>query len=155
EADGFIGGASIFIDSVITETKAAYDATIDADPFQAQRRFNLLTAQTKTTDKLASAKLHIVPRFFNNGVVNYSGLQVSMFRGTQGPGVNVKSARVDLAEAEQRFFDYTTDVLPASSDDISDEDRNLLDLERSETSRRKPMFVLGNGDPGNPPIDLD
>ncbi|MEQ1870489.1 MAG: Ig-like domain-containing protein [Vicinamibacterales bacterium] len=154
QADVFIRTTALFIENVLAETKEVYDSTIGSDPQAGQRGINLEQVKAATTKKLEGTSLHVVPRVFNHGFTAGTGLDVSMYVGTDGPGTKVKSLRVDLVGGQERFLKDGTNLTPDPEDGLTWEDRSLLDLTALEPEYLEPLFVLGNGDDGNPPVDL-
>jgi PKD repeat protein len=155
QADVFIRTASSFIDNVIFQTRPVWEEEIATDPDQQQRRENLQTAIDKTAQKLAATKVVLTPHVFNRGSVAVPQVDVSMFRGTDGPGAKGNSVAVDMAPDSDQYLEDGLDLMPEPQDALTPEDRDLLDLTSLAPSYKDPLFVLGGGGANNPPLDLD
>ena len=156
DADAFIRLAWRFLQRVENETRDTYFAELPAADFREQREKNLAAAIDKTAKALVNGQLQVVPRIRNAGFFDARDVQLAMYRGAGGPGTGtqVKAQRLTLGANEERFLERQADVRAVPVGGVSPEDRNLLDISPIDPSPRRAAFVLGDGSPGNAPVDM-
>jgi pimeloyl-ACP methyl ester carboxylesterase len=168
-ADRFIQDAYAFIKKVQADTVLVYLQAIEAlesrggaDAAEAaQRQANRDYALAKLADALVTGSIHVVPRVFNKGQRDTSGVTVQMYRQVSaGTGTLARSVPVDLPAGAVRPLAEDSDAAPEPSLDTLAL-RNVNDIESVARKPHDKLFQVGikpkpgrPAPPENPPIDM-
>jgi len=147
--------ASIFIDKVITDSKAIYDATLGSESGSGaatEQPPDGADENGRRAERHQPAHRPRASTTTDSSARRPSGDDVP---GSEGVGTATTSRRLDLGGGEQKFAESDADIVTIPPDGITPADRNLNDLDRLDVSLHKPTFVLGSGELGNPKINQE